>query len=95
MKLEYKYVSVRCYKKSKGYTDESHIIGSMDAPFKTDMTEEENIEFYEKNYWDVYKPPSTCDVVGSISKVYSVEDISDDKERDAEIEAELFKSTQR
>ncbi len=90
MKLNYMYVTVRCYKPHKGYTDESHIKNQVDFTYRGGETEEENIAYFEKQYWDDYKPSPKCEVVGSISKVYEIEDIEDNPALDAEIESDLF-----
>tara|TARA_B100000780_G_scaffold272820_1_gene235560 strand:- start:8447 stop:8734 length:288 start_codon:yes stop_codon:yes gene_type:complete len=93
MELNYKYVTVRCYKPHKGYTDETHIKDVVDCVYKVGLTEEENIAFFEKEYMEVYAPDLNCEVVGSISSVYKGKEVADDPIADSKIEAELLEST--
>ncbi len=90
MILNYMYVTVRCYKAHKGYTNESHLKNQVDFTYRGNETEEENIAYFEKKYWDDYKPSPNCEVIGSISKVYQIESIEDNPALDAEIESDLF-----
>jgi hypothetical protein len=86
MELDYQYVTVRCYKPHKGYTDETHMIGTIDFVFDSNLSEEENVARSEKEYMEVYAPDLNCEVVGSISAMYKAKPIKDDPVADAELE---------
>ncbi len=86
MELNYKYITVRCYKPHKGYTDESHMIDQVDFTMDSNKSEEDNIEYFENEYMKVYSPDLNCEVVGSVSAVYKAKPILDDPEADAELE---------
>ena len=95
MELDYKYVTVRAYKNTKKgeYRDETHIVDQVDCVFKIALSEEENIKFFEDEYIQMFKKHRDCEVVGSISSMYTGKEVSDDPIADAKIEAELFEST--
>jgi hypothetical protein len=96
MELDYRYITVRVYKKPKKgqYRDEECIVDQIDSVFNIRLTEEENVAFAENEYTKIYLKNPNHEVVGSISAMYKGMEVSDDKVADAEIEAELFKSTE-
>lgn len=96
MELNYKYVTVRAYKQPKKgkYRDEDCIVDQVDSVFKLNLSEEENIKFFEDEYIKMFKEFRHCEIVGSISMVYSGTEVKDDADADKEIEAELFKGSQ-
>ena len=96
MELSYKYVTVRAYKQPKKgqYRDENCIVDTVDSVFIVAKTEEENIAYFEKEYFERHKKHRHHDIVGSISMHYVGKEVLDDPIADAKIEAELFKGSE-
>jgi hypothetical protein len=95
MELNYRYVTVRAYKKPKKgqYRDEECVVDQFDAPFDTTLSEEDNITKTEEEYTRIYLKNPNLEVVGSISSTYIGKEVPHDPIADAKIEAELFKGS--
>jgi hypothetical protein len=95
MELNYKYITVRAYKKPKKgqYRDEECIVDQLDAVFNVKLSEEENITKAEDAYTKIYLKNPNHEVVGSISSTYVGKEVPHDPVADAKIEAELFKGS--
>jgi len=96
MEIDYKYITVRAYKKPKKgqYRDEECIVDQVDSVFNIRLSEEENVEKAENEYTKLYLKNPDHEVVGSISSMYVGKEVKDDEVADAQIEAELFKGSE-